>query len=635
MKVPVTECMAPSETLSKDDASIFGSTLAEVPIILDYLAETHGGYFTTVTRPTATDWWDVEIRPVYWAVLLDRHHPQLSERRLRAEKNLVVPDLTTYKGKYIRRSPAGEAILVRPGDRNEFYEIKPNSRSGRANGPDKLTGIHAGYRRLGIDGIYTRGTWYPEKSPRRLNFRANNLIAENFLYLMKIINEWMNVQIRGVYLEVEREVAGLLLYKICIEFDREDHWTKEMDGLLARYIVRTFFKCLCTGLTLDVKKPIMAFANTLQPTGSPQGFPGRIPAIFGGRDLNKVPSISVRSLGIVPELEPMLQTIGDVLYTRLKGLPGQEYIICCDETYLRTTISEPRRQRMQATVRMLSSEAAFKYSNGRTMLALLPASSMTAIEVLKGAPGMAIELLRYAADHPKESIIFVGIVIAVTALVAITLASGGAAPAAAAAGAALVEGAETVAVGTTLVEGAGTAAAGEGALASGMAAPIMAEATAPAIAAATAVPESVPAAVGIANPLLQMAREIVAEEMMKATVRKILTDAVATEALKVALPVAAGALLLALSARPAFAAPTPPTSPSQPAKPAAPGQFINMPVGRLFAVRAGKQPAYGYAAPKLEEEFDFSKHTDDFEVLTRAALQGSSRAYYLGRIKVE
>jgi hypothetical protein len=43
---------------------------------------------------------------------------------------------------------------------------------------------------------------------------------------------------------------------------------------------------------------------------------------------------------------PSLQSLGQTLFSKLRGLPGERYAVCCDETYLENEIKLPAKIRL-------------------------------------------------------------------------------------------------------------------------------------------------------------------------------------------------------------------------------------------------------------------------------------------------
>jgi hypothetical protein len=173
----VEGCLAPSEIpgVSDSRASSFGQ-IAEVAITFDYCAK-------TACAPFATDFLDNALAASYIA-FLGAHNPHLTATDIAtlavlSQIELNRPDILTHK----------------PG-RQEFEEIKPNSRSGR----------RAGARKVGnLIGFY--GIWSLPYVP-------------GFTYVPT--REIMLATAPGpieVFLRVQRLAPGLVVYDICLRGD--------------------------------------------------------------------------------------------------------------------------------------------------------------------------------------------------------------------------------------------------------------------------------------------------------------------------------------------------------------------------------------------------------------------------------
>jgi hypothetical protein len=671
----VKVCLAPGKVLpgnvrkGEQDAQRFGDRIAELPIVIDYLIETNSGFFSSASRPTDTDWWDSSNTAQYKAMMLHRH-PELHATKSRAAKfradtSARVPDITTFKGRFVRRLPSGQTIVAKPGDRSEIYEIKPNNAAGKALAREKLKDVEQSYLDYGIAGIYQRGTWYPETSPKKIRYLASAIVRRHLSYLLNIVSRRFGARVVDIYQQVDRTEPGCLLYRFCVEFEREDN--KGFNDLeFAKYILaEIFFPCWMIGHPTPEKEAALALAATLEPVPADvPSAPRYRPAAPGSAEYNKIPTIKMRPLEpLVDEIRSEIASIGDALYTRMLGLPGEEYLICCDETYYRTMIVETRRRRMQQQIKLVSAPSAVPYVASHPLMVVLPAVSLTGLAMVKEYATISVEaladLMKYAADHPLETIIVVSFAIAATALLVLTL------------GAAAPEVAALAPVVGAAASGAGGVAAGAGAVAGtealGMAAPLMAAATTPAIAAVTAVPEVVvaseiaaaaggaaaaeiaPVAAATEVPaIVTMARTMAADFTAKAAIEKALTDAAAKAVLRKAL-VGGTVMVVGLCASPAYAKATTGSGQEQGGQL---GAFVAMPVGRLFVVRASQAPGsdiarmrdpdrpapppFGQSAPRLEKEFNYAKFTDDVAVLTEASAGGNQPvAYYLGRLRVE
>jgi hypothetical protein len=651
-KLKVTVCFAPGKALSgnvssgEQGAQRFGDKIAELPIVIDYLAETNEGRFSTASRPSATDWWDTGNLAHYKAMMLQRH-VELSGARadaFRRSRELRVPDISTLRGKYARRQSTGQYQVIKPGARSEIYEIKPHNRDGLRMAREKLTEIEGSYLTYRLTGIYARGGWYPGTNPAKIRYTAAPVVGGYIRYLLSILGRRLGVRFVDVYQRVERVEAGVLLYRFCVEIEREE--SEEIDELeLGKYVLSEIvFPALSVGHAAADKEDLRRYGRALEAI---EAAPSR--KVAARRyDPRRPPAITATAIEpVVDEIRPQIPGYGDALYSRMEGLPGQQFLICCDEAYYRATIVDPRKRRMQQTLNRLRVSAdGGQFTVAHSLLSVLPVVTVTAGELIRATPGLLLnmygELATYALEHPVETLIIITIAIAVTALVIFTAGTGAVAIGA-------VAGTEAVVVG-----GAGVVAESASL---GLAAPIVEAALTTEIAAGVAIPESmvaaelttaggeaVAAAAPRIAPIIQLTRSIAVDAVAKSALERAFVGSASKAAIRVALA-AGGVLVVGLSSSSAYAA-SPGVAPTAPPR----GDPIAVVTGRVFLVPVAPPPALTGARPAdsgratppppgqsplvLEQEFDYVKHTSDPAILASAATGGSTRAYFLGRIVV-
>jgi hypothetical protein len=357
----VEVCMAPSVVLTRPDASRMGFLVEQV-ILRDYLRDTSRTPPPPYERlvPTTEDWWDVADVGIYKALLLKRHLPGIDARKLQDLKTLRVPDISTWKGGYLRRDQVG---IVAVTGRSELYEIKPDTVWGEAAGVEKLRDINQNFADLAIRG-YTFGSWYPTP-PGPLAVASKQLPFGHFGYVMagldyrlrrmesSLKNIGLTLVVRNAVVEIERRQPGLIYYMICV------HMSLDFNGeeRVAKKVVQRLFEALTSGLSKEQAKIERDFANALSPAGRDRK--PRMPtppdkttqeAI---RAIEAEESFSIRAVDLVEELRDSVASLGQVLFTRLRGLPGERFLVCADQVYFDNEIMARRRMQVENQIRVL------------------------------------------------------------------------------------------------------------------------------------------------------------------------------------------------------------------------------------------------------------------------------------------
>src|SRR5262245_13367858 len=136
MAIRTHVCFAAGKALTEAESRYFGTEIAEIPIIIDYLDATLGSIFGQKER----DWWDegpLSERTANYLSVLDRRH-RLSANKRAALRREPIPDILTYSGldaAQIRaatplsrdarkrmRLPNLMRLIPKQGPRHEFYE---------------------------------------------------------------------------------------------------------------------------------------------------------------------------------------------------------------------------------------------------------------------------------------------------------------------------------------------------------------------------------------------------------------------------------------------------------------------------------------------------------------------------------
>ncbi|MGM0889798.1 MAG: hypothetical protein ACQEW5_23300 [Bacillota bacterium] len=662
----VTKCMAPiyanagepgaPNEMSPIQASAFG-LIVEAPIVLDYLKET-SAIVQNILAPKNTlfnDWWDT-LRKEDYVNILARRHKNLKglDQKLQSDTKLPWPDISTYKGLSPARLAYGDVVgrKRQSGDRNEFYEIKPNSKPGIKAAEQKIKDVQSSYQRHGLSGIYKPGEFYPQTRKKKIYF--NSKFKEIFLYLINIILPKLNVEFLDIYMQVERKFAGCLLYEICVTFRRPENreWREVNDWEVAAFCIRNFLRAKTIGETADTRKHAMAFAEQLAPAGSDIG-DFKPKGSVNGIDLKKVPMIKVRAESMSTELEGRVSVMGlrDVMYSRLIGKPGERYFLCCDETYYQQSIKLPGIQKVESQINILKLNRTMKsaYASG-SLPDIIRISVFAYKEVNKAQFLLAKEAINYIINHPKETIIVVSVVVLVTGLLLITLMSEGTAtPITAPAIGTLTETASGIVSATTTARTAVMATsvmAETGAVSTPVAAAsdaILVSETAGA--GSTQVPSIVTWARNVAEIGARAEGEVLAARA-QSVIDEMLVKALSEgskEAMKKAVVGGTALSVIGLSSTPAYASTTPTSNGlvndknSKDVKSNNLGQLVaQSPIGRLFLVKTKKAFPYPYREmPKINDEFEIDYFADQYKISSEKEKKASEKARLLGVLWIE
>jgi hypothetical protein len=234
---------------------LFGATALGVelewPIWMHYLIETQAPRKPTGAE-ALNDWRDNGVQADYIKLLIERHGGQIDEARLRADtrvKDAVrVPDISTYHGRYVppRIVSTSSGHPIEDANRNEYYEIKPNSDRGESDGIQKLTDIKRSYKRYGLSGMYQPGRTYPLVSPTFIPLRW----SEAFEYLRLVLMWENNLKECMIDLQVQRNPGqdGLLLYALRIRLELDVELAKDKLRALAAAAAVALAICAAGGV---------------------------------------------------------------------------------------------------------------------------------------------------------------------------------------------------------------------------------------------------------------------------------------------------------------------------------------------------------------------------------------------------
>lgn len=293
-----------SEVLTRKGARVFGQVGSEPPIIRDYRAETWGNFVATNPGTPESDWWDDGVRD-YIRVLVKRHPKNVTEKQLQADQlvkdKLRIPDILTYNG--IRR----RGLVIQDFKRHEFYEIKPDSSSGERAGKEKIATLYKIYRNYGLP-YWAGETYLRDGGPKKIPIMYNAAF-KHFVQMLCLRFGFKSIRL---FLVVRRPKPGLILYKVRVEIEGEEN--KRLNrkrGLdMARHTFATYVVCHCPEL----------FNDLVVPLGDTK------------LDGDQIPQVRC-NFDVVDEIKVASRSLGDMINFRLLGLPGQEFMICCNESF--------------------------------------------------------------------------------------------------------------------------------------------------------------------------------------------------------------------------------------------------------------------------------------------------------------
>ena len=217
-------CLAPSEFLTPQAASLFGS-VAERFIQADYLRHVGRAAFFPANPKDFADFSIGFGNTALYVAFLKANNPRLSPSELlalSAASLLKIPDLMTHD----------------PGVRFEFYEIKPNSPDGRLAGMTKVALIDAMLTAFSLP--YKPGLSYAP-------------VKDVILYSGSVFGKTLEVRLHW-----ERIAPGLLVYEICVDGTLVELGLKVLLAVLAAIIAILLRRFLPRLPTEPLPVPTMA-----------------------------------------------------------------------------------------------------------------------------------------------------------------------------------------------------------------------------------------------------------------------------------------------------------------------------------------------------------------------------------------
>jgi hypothetical protein len=614
-------CFAPERVLSQRGTSLFGLFCSEPSIFSDYLFTTNGSIFRLPGLPAEPDWWDsagiaaelrsdlpkddprrkeVDPRENYIDLLVRRHG--VAKEKLERIRDLQWPDISTFMGLRER------SLLMR--DRHEFDEIKPDSDTGLRDGRDKvkaLVDFHAKSRTLlGRSLPYRPGVVYPSGGSTTIPLLNLN---RQFLSLARMFLKNAAIESVMLYIKVRRHEPGLLLYKLCIRIPKAIRREKAAVAAVA------------------AKSLYAAYVVSVAPTRfMSQHVPDLAQEIWGDPSrVIPIPKIQVR-FDVIGELdaEPVKRALETAMYSRALVVPGEEYMVCCDEAFFQQQILTrvPVARALQA-IRVPPSAWPVGGVGG---LAIWGASqpvvqpalwlAATVKDLFPASVEFVDAVMSFASDHPYLTMGIVVVGLVVTAGVAAYLVP--------------------ELIGTAVILEAGGTVAADVAAADGLGAVAMTE---PVVAQATNIPVATASAARGAQTVTQLTTQLSTGQSAGNVVSlaKVLAqrEAAKQAAAKAVTGVsAAAAFTLIMSSKTAFA--------SEPDKAAAEGianaQVVAMDFAKLFIVPTPKALRAGVKFPQKYDAFDLLDFAvPDLSGTSGLAIPGVKKtvnARYLGKLSV-
>lgn len=306
------------------------------------------------------DFSDTGVADDYVKLLVARHAPNIDEKQLRADRRvkdaLPVPDISTYAGRFVpprivSRDPAGKPI--EDTNRNEYYEIKPNSDDGERDGRAKLENIAKSYKRYGLHLTYKPGETYPSVSPTFIPLKW----SEAFEYLRLVFMWENNLKTCDVDLQVVRhpEVPGLLLYAFRIRLELDVQLAQDKLRALAAGVAFAIGLCAVAGILelgaalqeAEIAKALLEAAEALRGHEELPKFriapdpPFRPRVNVPPETLPEPPEVRVEpedGYESDEELPKLKKAIAEAVIGGGYALPGKKMDVFCDEDYFQNII---------------------------------------------------------------------------------------------------------------------------------------------------------------------------------------------------------------------------------------------------------------------------------------------------------
>lgn len=402
----------------KNPSAQFGLLVAEGPIVRDYLAQTQG---KLEEGSGGTDWWDSGRYLDYTGIL--QKWDGLPKPGTPLPRDIAYPDLLTRRGLLLAFNDLRTALpeTYGHGMRHEFYEIKPDSRSGRAAGRRKVRRLRRFYTDQGCP--YVPGMTYP-RGPRRLPLLAfdDSEATKSFRYLVAIRTKELGCKGIDAWLEVRRpdQEGGVLFYRICVAFDREEPLDDEIAFEAAAHLIRAAVICATAHLPAAQRTELVAATDLLIPVDETEG---EEPARDTGRVRRrfKLPRPRFELAECAEAIRGSALSLADAMYSRGVGIPGDEYLLCCDEAFFTNVIVDKRSAQKAVELMQVRASPQFLYfSTGRSMYAIAKPVLDSAAAFAEAGRTAWYHAFPRTRDDPAEMVLTVAlVVVAAAGLIAI------------------------------------------------------------------------------------------------------------------------------------------------------------------------------------------------------------------------
>ncbi|MEU8080333.1 hypothetical protein AB0B31_33370 [Catellatospora citrea] len=404
----------PGELVERYGAMLLGFEV-EWPIIEDYLEVTGGALEFHPKRGYRSDWSDELSRRSYIEILVE--WLGISESRLQADARvkgrLRWPDILTFKG---ARVPPAVVNGVAKRDRFEFYDIKPCSDTGRIAGDEKIADCGKTYASYKMP--FKPGTVYPDRNPKILKLRWSRA----FEAVLRIGMARNGLKTARVELEVSREKPGILLYRFKFTFESYSakKLTRQMAEKLAEGLMMALMGCAAeealelglgvavaaVGTAAAAGSAALGTATTVAEAASEAAAAARAAGEAAAEAaraakaaaeyaaetaraaraaaeafLDRMPESSIPHVRVdvpdgLPELLELSGSFEDAMISRGQGIPGEEYLVCCDEAYFQNVVLDRRFAAQAAELLKVQGYQQWKtysaYAAGRAAWKALP-----------------------------------------------------------------------------------------------------------------------------------------------------------------------------------------------------------------------------------------------------------------------
>jgi hypothetical protein len=384
----------------------FGLDIAEKVIFEHYVQVTNGSEFTAAVLEEA-DWPDHGGKRNYVDMLV-RRNKNVNADKLMARR-MQWPDIVTHNGiktssvamlvdsfRPLTYRPAVKSSL--PRGRYEYYEIKPDSPSGKSRGVEKLKNIDSVYSDFQLP--YKPGKYYPP--PGQDDLRIPLPVNRMFVVVCGTILARHGIRKIELTLKVRRHQDGLLLYMICVSIDTDDKKKKSKSFAkeFTRHIMAVYLYCLAPERYKDL---LLELGDT-----SYEG--------------DALPRIHC-TFDVIPELKPFTSLIETGMYERGLVFPGEEWLLCCDESVYRHLVPfpGPNVETLWAGFSK-QAEAWAEYLGGKKGVDVLRQQVLVKVEELARLANLAVPglkefanaVIRWIHDHPYATVALIVVPIVVT-----------------------------------------------------------------------------------------------------------------------------------------------------------------------------------------------------------------------------